>query len=353
MGTRVNIRPQQSSISNALVNAPVSANVASRWSGELGFLHCKNVQPVVSQSIRAQVANGTIRVVYNRSPGVDLIRVDVQPHLGTGAGSLLTIVVTSTPTALDIISGGQLDGIQQIEAGNGLVRNPVCVTSYFDVTAMTPGVAEELIITWADINKTVGVAYLHVVECPKYDTDPMTAPTTEMGLDGSWVTPGNEIFDGSGSTKNGILRIVDQLDRARYQVRRHMQISTAENTLTSWEVISAGSADVPFRMHNNAITFRGRARNLYASGANLYTAYVRYQHSGANTGTVAFQVTPVGGALTTTTCALANSGTWATASCALSIPTTGTDQEFGLSFKSSTTSGTQYLAMLSIVENES
>jgi hypothetical protein len=347
-------QPQSSQIANAIVASPVSASLVGRWLNDLAYLHCKQVQTICSQQIPGQLASGSMRVVYNRSPGVQVIRVDMSMNAGSAIGARLTMGVSVSSGAITMIGDGYLNGTLEIDVGNPLIRMRPTVTGYFLVTGITSGTPVELIFTWANVANSFGPSYVSVTEVALADTNPQSDPslTGEMGLDASWPVQPGMIIDGSATTKNGFVRAVAQLDRARADIHRHFQISTPEDNSTAWAVTSAASVSVPFGMNNNDFALRGRARLLYLATSNVYQARIRYKHSGANTGNVTFVVTPVGGASVNTTIALPNSAAWATVTGTVNLPVSGTGQEFDVQFKSDTTAGTQYLGMLALTEKE-
>ncbi len=355
MPSRVPSRPQGGSlISNCAVAAPVSEAVVDRWNNELAYLHSKQVQPIYSGYIvSVPLASGSMRCVYNRSPGVSVIRVDIELARGAGTGSGVTVGVTSSAGTITIIGDGSLNGTRSLDAGYLMVRSPQTFSSYFLVTGITVGTPVELIITWTDITKSNGLAYLNVVECPLADTSPVIDPTTEMGLDWSWSAAGNPIVNGTSTTPNGIIRVVSQLDGARSAIHRHWQLATPEDDTTAWPVSSAVSASVPFGTNNSDLTIRGRAPLLYTGTSHVCEARVRYRCSAANTGHVTFVVTPIGGAAVNTTIAIPNSGAWTSVTGAILLPTSGTGQEFTIAFKADTTSDFLLLDLLAVTGNES
>lgn len=364
MPARVPFRPQSSLIANCTVGAPVSEGVVGRWNNDLAhLLNRAGAQPVCSQYIvSAPLATGTLRVLYNRTPGINLIRVDVELNRGTGIGARMTLGVTSSAGSISLVGDGPFNGTRVLDAGSALVRSPETFTGYFLVTGITPGTAVELIFTFTNVDKAQGLAYVHVVECPLADTNPIVDPGTgatgEMGLDPSWSLPGNPIVAANATTKHGLIRAVAQLDRARKDRHYHMQINAPEDASTAWVVTSTVFAAIPFPTNNDDFALRGRAQKLYTATSMVALAYVRYICSAANTGSVNFIVTPVGGAPATTTVALANSAVWVTTSAAIALPissTSGTGQEFDLTWeaKTSTAATSVSLDILGVISNES
>jgi hypothetical protein len=357
MPARVPSQPQVSLTSHVAVARPVSEAVMDGWDNDLAYLLCKQVQPIASQFITsAPLAAGSMRYVYNRTPGVDVIRIDVQLNRGTGIGSSMTLGVAASAGTITIIGDGELNGSRPLDAGAPFIRTPHTFTSFFLVTGITPGTPVELIFTWTNISKGQGIAYVNIVEVPLADTNPVlspgTGPTGEMGLDPSWPQPGNPVIDGSATTKSGTRRIVAQLDRARKDVHRHFQVATPEDATTAWTVTSGVSAFVPLGMHDNDCAIRIPARLLYVATANVWEAHIRYKCTGANTGHATFVITPVGGAPASTTINLPNSAVWATVTGAINFPTTGTDQECDVQFKADTSAASILLGLLGGTENE-
>jgi hypothetical protein len=364
-GFGVPTRPEPAQLSRLAVGRQVSAHHGRHWNHELTFLLAHNVHPVVNNVFGGDGGARTVKVAYNRAPGVQVLLVEYELAQGIDASiaALSTFTVTaSSGTVAEVGGAGLLDGTTQAQPDSNTRHDRTVFQSFLDVTGLTVGTTVDLIFTYADASSDpvgAGLYRLSVFEVPLADVAPESASTTEVGLEGPWSDPRRAIVDGSTTTDEGFVRLVAMLDKARSQIRRYWQWITTEGTGAgeAWRVIATSAATFPFGGSGAARTFQSKARHLYSSGGTLQpeTTQVRIRYNNSGIGcTLRCVVTPVGGAAVNTDVSLPNSaGAWAAVTAALSLPTSGTNQEFTISFQAwNSASGTTYVSQIAIYSNE-
>lgn len=370
MSTPVPDHPEAAQLRRFGVGRPVSTAHGRRWAQELAYLLAYNVPSVYSGVVTGDDtgigAHGT-HLAYRRSPGVRVLYVGVELANGP-PGSYTTGYVQGVPTGnVDVFVNGSAFGGGALESGLGdisnpiqaphfSVRNPPIYEAYLDVSALSTAAVQRLTFSWGTSSSHSGIYRLHVAEVPLLDVDPNGAPTTEPGISASWATPEGRLVDSTPDQGEGFERIYAQLDAARSQVRRHLQVVTPE---------VAGSAAYTMMRPANAtlvgnLAWRGtagltaqrkffmRARRLYAATVgNAYTVWLRYQAPAGGT----FRVLANGVATDLT---LPTAATYGQFSGAVSIPCNGTDQDVELEFLAANASTTDPLLIstIALVENE-
>jgi hypothetical protein len=371
MGVPVPQVDEASAVTRVLTGLPVSSANHSRWNNDLLFLNCYVGHPILSESGLPSISTSphAYYVAFKKSPGVNCLRITVETNLSTaGTRPQVQCAVTSSAGSVNWVESGVallLDGSNYLTTDVSVAQDYPSYTNSLDVSALTDGTIYDLIFTLTDKagSTTRGLYRINVVEVPLADVDPVTSPTTELGADASWLmsTDANRIVDGTTSISYGMTRVLDQLETARTKRRRHWQIIAAEDTTNAFQTSStaAGNA-LPFP--TGSPTFRFRAKALYGVGAgtpNSFLVRVRYRTSTTQKPNVRFAVTPVGGSVTNTDFKLAaSSGVWTattvddtSTTMALSLPNTGTVQEFSLTLGLwNSTAGTVYVSQIALIE---
>jgi hypothetical protein len=364
-GFGVPTRPEPAQLDRLAVGRAVSARHGRHWNHELTFLLAHNVHPVVNAVFNDSGAR-TVKVAYNRSPGVQVLLVEYElgygPDESTLALSTFTVTASSgTVAALD--DNGFLDGSAEIQPDSNAKLNRSIFRGFLDVTGLTVGTTVDLIFTYANVStdpEGAGLYRLSVMEVPLADVSPVDDPTTEVGLEPVWSDPRRAIVDGSTTGDEGFVRLTAMLDKARSQVRRYWQWITTEGTAAgeAWRVTAtAAGTTFPFGGSGSARTFKSKARHLYTVGGSMQpeTTQIRVRYNNSGIGcTLRCVVTPVGGAAVNTDISLPNAGaSWDDVTAELLLPTTGTGQEFTIQFQAwNSGAGTTYVSQIAIISNE-
>jgi hypothetical protein len=364
-GFGVPTRPEPAQLDRLAVGRAVSARHGRHWNDELTFLLAHNVHPVVNAIFNDSGAH-TVKVAYNRPPGVQVLLVEYELAYGADESTLAlsTFTVTaSSGTVTPLDDNGFLDGSAEIQTDSSAKLNRSIFRGFLDVTGLTVGTTVDLIFTYANVSidpEGPGLYRLSVMEVPLADVSPVDDPATEVGLEGVWSDPRRAIVDGDTSTDEGFVRLFAMLDKARSQVRRYWQWVTSEDTTTgfAWRVTAtAAGTTFPFSVSGTARVFKSKARHLYTTTSmqpETTQIRIRYNNSGIGC-TLRCVVTPVGGAAVNTDVSLPNAAaSWATVTAELLLPTSGTGQEFTIEFQSwNSGAGTTYVSQVAIISNES
>ncbi len=362
-----------------LVGMPVSSAIVSRWNNDLLFLSEYNAHPVISTkglpfTTAGAASVATYKCTYRKSVGVHVLRVAIEVNTAsTGNGALTCAVTTSAGSVAWVESSSVpvLDGTHNIHATNAILQDYGSYVGHLDVSALTNGTYYDLIFTVTDVlaGVTRGLYGIDVTEVPLGDVTPLSAPTTELGADQTWLLSNdfNRIENGATTTARGMTRLYAQLETARYQRPRCWQIIAPEDTAAAyaWRTTSTVANTAWPYASFAATTFRLRTRAVWGTGAsdvNTYLARIRYRTSTTQQPKFSFVVTPVGGTPATTTFTLLHSsGAWtgtttdsAAANMVVTLPTKGTNQEVDITLELwNGSAGTVYVSNLCIYENES
>jgi hypothetical protein len=367
---------EASAVTRMLTGLPVSSANHSRWNNDLLYLNCRVAHPIISEAGLPSITTGThaYYVAYKKSPGVNCLRITVEANVSaSGTRPEVQCAVTTSAGSVSWVESGTalvLDGSNYLVTDVGVSQDYPSFTNTLDVSALTDGTIYDLIFTIIDKagGSTRGLYAIHVTEVPLADVDPIGAPTTDLGADASWLmaNDSNRIVDGTTSISYGMIRVCDQLETARYKRRRHWQVIFAEDSTVPLAASTSSTVTgnaLPFP--TGTPTFRFRSRALYGVGAstpNTYLVRIRYRTSTTQQPWIRFAVTPVGGAVTNTDYKLAHSsGAWTatttdstTATMTLSLPNTGTAQEFSLTLGLwNDTAGTVYVSQVALIESHS
>jgi hypothetical protein len=371
-------RPTVCSLDRLVTGAPASGRNHTRWNDDLTHLLTYNAQPILSHDSLAVVTTTphSYYVGFRKNKGVNVLRVQVEVHQALSTTTTppgLTCEVTVPGSSINFVeTTGSLwfDGTTVLETETPSVRDPKIFVNHVDISGLTDGSYYDLKFTVTDSGTTYsrGLYSIHVTEVPLANVDPVGAPTTEIGTNQAWLvsTDRNVIVDGTASSlSHGTLRLLNQLEMARYQKRRHLQTVRAEATTLAWNVTATGaigSSPFPSGYTVSQPIFSARSRALYGtSTANTYRMRVRYINSAANKLTIRVAVTAVGGGTTNYDYQLANAGSFTAAitdvggnPMAITLPGTGTDQEctIALYATNDTAATTSQVSQVLFVEEE-
>lgn len=345
MPTYVPQRPVASLLRSRRTGAAVSSAHGRRWAQSINHLRGWAVQPVGSWAYHPHTTNGATDyyAIYRRTPGVELLRVAVRLHANVGGSTNRTaslgITAGTTVAGLSAVSyvgstPTSLDGSTAVPLPYASARQCPEYVAYVDVSGFSVGsyYVIRLRYTPASNGGHNGVRTWSLHECPRSTLDVVGDPTTEPGLDDAWPDVRNRIHTGTTGTASGLLRLASEIDVARTQHRRHLQINCpatnatypsttlyaiAGTPATYWTANSTTEAALNWRVPpGQDLLLRHRPRKLYQSTpgnnyrflaiyafnpawADFTNSYLRVRSSSANTG----------GAITTNTnLALTNTG---------------------------------------------
>jgi hypothetical protein len=323
-------RPSPAQLRRLVTGQLVSAAHGRHWAAELGYLLAYNLPPVCSVDLPEQLAGYVAvvaRVGYVRTPGCDVVRVLIGLRERPPGATMRVNVAAAGAVALEPT---RLDGSATLTCPPQLLQSYETHEALFDVTALTPGTPVDFVVTATDVNDSRGICELHVIEVPQAATDPVAAPSTEVGVDAAWPHYANPLVDGAIPGPRGTRRLVAQLDRARTEVRPHFQLVTYEDDTNAWFVQGTtfaspfatvvGVADVP--------RFGGRAWRLKTGLPAKATLRCRYKTTGGSAATLRVRLNGVN-----TDIALPNSATFTALTAAITLPNGGTNQEFTAEFE--------------------
>ena len=342
---------------------------------KLVWLLARCVESVASCSMVPYSLGSTLetRIAYAPSPGAQALYIEIQPNtinsLGSSLGKTITFTVDLTVGALN---GGAWIGPTPLDGDN--IRLPIAnltqqpsYTGLVDLTGVSKGIASEPTIK---ITSTELAPFrILIAEIPLPTYAPAADPDEEIGVDPASFAGGAPVVDGGSPYSQGFYRLIDQMSKARNQVRRHLQFfhfqQTGSNShfrctdKTNFKDLIDANSTATGSNTPTTFEFYCRARRLYTTAtANKYKLVVRYNVGGSG-GNCTFRcvVTPAGGSPTNTDNTLTDtSGAWATfvSSGTVDLPTSGTDQIVAVRFqgKVANVGTTLDIAMVALIESE-
>lgn len=360
MPVNVPQQPGPQRLRSMAVANPISAGHGDRWAQCLNYLLAYCVEAVGSSYVSADIGGightNRVSYLYSRSPGVKVLLVAVRlADANPGTRIKVTVSLPGAVWVTGQING--LDGSVDLSPPDGLSVRVNPIIGLLDVSGVTANIIKELRFDYSETTAGQGLQWVHAAEVPLADLDPLSYPLIEVGA--IEPTTRDRIVDGSASVGQGFDRVISQLDLARTQVKRHMQLATVQDTSLSWFTTSLTNQSINWRQVGGSydIVFRSRVRRLYdINSSNQMTWGVIYRTTDAITGGVAYlKVTPVGLGSTTYTLTLPATTTWTIASMSVAAPVNGTSQvcEFNVHGLINTSPKTLYLATSAIIENES
>lgn len=355
MTTPVSRQPDTGLEASYSVGLPVGRAHGLRMVTDIGYLLAHaGAQPIHSANMRIYntVASPiTVPVLYCRTPGIQAVLVELELY-GEDNIAHGTVSVAVSAGSITWIAQNGLDGSTSLACPNYLLppSAPVPrIRAIMDVSALTAGTTVELAFTFtAGTGAAYGFRFVHLTEIPLPATNPQGAPTTETGIDAGWAAPSNRLVQGSSSLSRGIKRYVSQLFKAKTEARRHIQITTHDDTNN----FTVPGNNTTTWVNPWGVTLRIRARRLYSTAVtNRYTFVVVYRTSDGST-TGSFRISD--GTSTTTITGAAASTTRTTATAIANIVTNGSSQEIDLTPEYKQQSGAGYVRWIgwALIETE-
>lgn len=383
--------PGPSTLHKYLVGKPTYGSHGLQWSEDLAFLLGRCAPPIASSSCVPKWSSGgsqVLRVPYAPSQGAQVLYIEVEPrNLDFSSGNVGAKLKVTVDLTVGALNGGEWIGTTQLDGTSqrfiaGRVQSQPVLCGWVDLTAVAKGIAASPFIKISidnDSSDARGIRRVHVAEIPLASLDPVASVSEEVGIDPGSYASGAPIVAGDSGSARGFYRVLTQLEAARYKVRRHLSILSAEVTggatttsnplyITSSTLVPITEAGIPGgATTGQQVDLYCRARRLYTtSTANKYKLVIRYHNTAPGAGgnpSLQIGVTPAGGSTTNTTVTLpdtssgSTSGVWTDYlhSTNFDFPTSGTDQivTVRLSGKVHMAGDTLTLASLGFIENES
>lgn len=363
MPTQVPLTPQPNpQLERLFVGTPISAGSAGqRWNNDLLLLLAYCQPPIAQNTIEVVSPSKTLNTYdlkfsYTRSPGCQAVLFEVELWDTTGDDPSCTITITAT--SMTWLDANGLDGSDLRASTSSTLRPGTPIRGIANVTGLTVGTATSINVTWDDDLNSLGIRSVRIHELPMGAVNPVAAPTTEVGLDGDWPYAGNPLWDGATNAASGFTRLVDQLDKARSQVRRHWQISAPLVTNYCWLTTANVSGALNWSVGGTATQdpyWTIRPRRLYTvNDANNYTIRVWYRTSVATAGHDGeLKVRADNGTSNVTaTLTLAATTTWTLATSTIAIPTDEEECSIRIRGHIVTATETLYIAHVALIEAE-
>lgn len=338
-------RPVPALLRSRQTGAAVSSAHGRRWAQSLNHLRGWAVEPVCSNSYFPQTTTGACDywAIYKRTPGVEVLRVSIRLHANLAGGGVnrkctLSIAAGTTVAGVSGVSyvgatPSFLDGTTESPVPWLQGRQAPELTAYIDVSGFTIGSLYVIRLRYTpNANGGYnGVRTFALHECPRSTLDLVADPTNEPGLDEAEPDIRNRIRAGTTGTNGGMVRLASEIDIARTQHRRHLQISCPSSGVYTnyspfssmggvscyWTVNSTTETNPNYRAPaGQDILLRSRPRKLYQSTpgnnyrfaaiyafnpgwADFTNSYLRVRSDSTNTG---------GAGTTNTNLALTNTG---------------------------------------------
>jgi len=367
--------PAISELSRLKVGEPLFGTTGLSIDEKLVWLLARCVESVASCSMVPYDSASTweTRIAYAPSPGAQVLYIEIQPNTLNSTGSSLGTTVTYTvDLTVGALNGGAWIGSTPLDGDN--IRLPIAnltqQPSYIglvDLTGVTKGVVSEPTLKITSTGLTP--FRVLIAEIPLANYAPAASTTEEVGVDPGSFASGTAIVDGGSSYSQGFYRLVDQMGKARNQVRRHMQFFHFQQTGSNSHFRCTDKANFKDIIDANSTAtgsntpttfmFYCRARRVYTTAmANKYKLIIRYNVGGSG-GNCTFRaiVTPSGGSSSNSDHTLTDtSGSWSTyvSSGTVDLPTSGTDQIVTIEFqgKVANVGTTLDMALVALVEYE-
>lgn len=334
-------RPAMLELQGLRAGRPTSHRHGRAWQDTLHFLLGHNMPVIVSTSVDKQPTSTSADYyfAYRRSPGARSLMVLVELHEPASDGDRCNVTAARATGLTDYLpsgSTGDLRGTIDLFPQFGDWADVAQFVEFIDVSGLTVGALEWIKVTWTNVAGTThGVSKIHAIEVPRAA---LAEDSSDAGVDGAWPFTGNKLYDGTSSTMDGFVRMLDQIDLARTEWRTYFQVATVEANADAWAPgASVGVfANVLFGRSSQPI-WTTRARRLYATTTNNAKKLVcRYTTGSAVDGATLRMIATsyVTGTVVNTDVVLPASAGWgASAETTASIPCDGTDQDVTLKFQ--------------------
>ncbi len=363
MPSPVPTRPSPVRLLSRAVGVAVSSAHGRRAAQELNFLRAHAVQCIADHqfhSVTTCSPTSSVDSFYRRTPGVNALRVTVKlHHAGAGStGGTLKVSVGTNPAALtDLVAADYLGtnppmytSTTPVSLPNARLRTHEEHTAFIDVTGLDPADTNivRVLYTAATNPTSDGQWSVSLHEVALSTVDPAADPTDEAGVNEAEFDFRNRVYGGVVGSTGGLVRVWGELDVARSEVRRHIQIAARPNHY--WYRANAAYGALNWNAGLGTTydpVLRVRARALYGSTVNNTVRLVAlYLFNATYTGLtgaklkVTVSSANTGGATTASyELQLADTGSaYAVGSVLATLPTDGTDQDCEVSFTAKTQS---------------
>lgn len=357
MATPVNARPSPSRLSARQVGVALSSAHGRHWAQEISHLRAYAVPHVADLSFKSLLGGGDhfVCLAYRRTPGVKVLRVTarLRPTAAAAASGTLSLRIGATPVAA-LAAGYEVplgpsdqawDGARSILSDAVTSRVRPEFVGYFDVSSWSTSAITVLLVSFSPLVGACDLSSVSVREVPLADVNPVSDAANEAGCNEAEADFRNRIYEGIAAS-TGLKRVWSELDAARSNVRRHLQIAArtvdafSRNSLTlgalTWSAGIGATYDPIWYV---------RARSLYGSSvanAVKFSAIYAYDPTYATLTNskirVTLDTTATGGATTSTyDLPLTDTGGFlALGSVTAAIPCDGTDQRCAVTFSAQT-----------------
>lgn len=373
MPTPATLESQQSLLTSYAVGEPVSATHGARWALQLAHLLGRQVHRVCSctvQKLAARTASAkTVKVAYQRSRGARLavIRVEMQLDdfavVGGGAfaialGYLVTVAVT-LPSGASWIDQGMLDGVLTCSVPSPFTSGRIVYEGIADVTGCSVTAAADFIvtITGSGAGTHEGLQCVTILESPLSAIKPESG---EYGITYTWPDPRNVLSEGDADGPKGFKSIVQLEQSVATELRWMWQLVGYEDSAPTtagdtWFHTGTTMSEVNWRAGIGAayLPWYAKSRKLYGTSAGMVVT-VRVRYYSANGGKLRLVITPTGGASTNSDITLPVSAAWTTVTQSVTLPATGTLQEFSIEprLQDNNVAGTTYISQIAMIQTE-
>lgn len=373
MATPGQLIPQQSTLDSYKVRDPVSATHGARWISQLTHIFARHVHRVAScrtQQLSARTASAKlVKVAYRRSRSAKLAIVRVEMFydatitisgldlaLGHRATLLLGLPSGATLVARD---DELLDGAHNLSLPSPVTTNRLAYETLVNVTGCSTTTTSDFTVTITGVGAEthLGISTVSVYELP---LGALLPESGDYGLAYAWADPRNFLETGDADGPRGFNSLVRLEQSAAIEQRWMWQIFGYEDSAPSptgdtWvrTGTTMGVPDWRGRLGAAAVRFQARSRALYGTSAGMVCT-LRARYYSANGGKLRLVVTPIGGVATNHDLTLPVSAAWAVASVSITLPATGTVQEFTIEpqMQDNNVAGDTYISQISIIQED-
>lgn len=307
MPTPILPRPSPLPLGGLAVGRPVSAAHGRRACQDISWLLACAVEEIADCDLSYDTGTTTpltVSLLATRSPGVSCWLVGVDLMEADAATATITITVNGGTAAFAMAT--ELDGSAALGCPAANTSRQPTRWAVLDVTGLAADGTVHLVqITYVRTSNAKGMRRVYLRGVPQALVDPVSDPTTEVGINASWPYPRrgqrDGLIDGAANEAQGFLRLEAELERARTLVKLHRQWATYEDDTyaaqtssttfgpLTWRSDSWGAGDDPI--------LPTRARRYYRTSVGVPVpeqtrAWIRYKCGGTG-GTVRFKINGV------------------------------------------------------------
>ncbi len=340
------------------VGQVVSADHGRRWGDEEAFGLAYDLECVADIDLPdvGVTSPTTIKIPYRKSYAARALKITVEMW-ATAIAAESTVEIKHSEIGTSVWCGpSQFDGVALLGSEPLGYRLHGVNVAWFDLKSVTYGALFDVEIL---VTGGVGISHVNLCEVPLADIDPVSEPNIEPSVNGAWPNVGNQLTDGGASDPYGFPRLMDEMELARTEVRRHISWAAPQDVGLCAVVtdVAFSATSILWRQDGNwsasyAPTFYMRARRLFDTATpNTYELVVWYMTTDAfQDGTIRIVVNGAN----TDNVLTASNGVWLLKTVAVTVPTSTTAQQVAFSYQAKIAGGGQtlYLAAISLIENE-